>query len=515
MHCLSDCLIWLVPLPVPAIYFSPCCLQMTLPPKDEAKADKGADAHRLLALDLLACVCVDLQQQVAHHEHPVLQFASSPPPRVSEREWAQLVASGERQEDYACTCLSGKDVAHSMLDCDDCHKWFHFVCVGVQEDCVHIQGFSWRCHSCELRRWAEKMHANAQLHRGGNVPSVPAHHAPADVEMALAPPTDPVSASSPASAGKKGKKGKAAAAAAAADTATRATVGSPNGPAEPAEDDASAPWSQSMVLRHAVLHAVRHFSQAAASSAVFDYGRQYALCQWTYDALVAWQHGAAAAQADVAPAASSPGPRAPAASAQDQREARAELRRLTRLAVAHWAPLGPTATDPVPQPLQLQLGRPAARQLGRLLAALRPVAALGASTVYRPLRPHAATLSLTVSVVLKTLRDDAKPAFRTKALKVLAEVLDGQPALLRDRQVKTVVFDAFKDTSVSVRYAPWHKINGVSLCVFSHPHVVHQRGRDRLGRALPAHGLGVGLRIPRRVAAGHPGPRHLGPQTGH
>ena len=352
-----------------------------------------------------------------------------------------------------------------MLDCEDCHKWFHFVCAGIHKpDPDALKNFVWLCHTCEVRRWAEKVHADSQLRQYSDATSVLIKTLQADLVAppesdgvaaasalgAAAPPTDEMTGivTTPAAAakGKRGKKGKAAA------DATPVSPQQPVGQIEPPEDDRDAPMTLPLVLRHAVLHAVRQTSRTVSTA--FECSRQYALCQWAYDALVAWQHTMTATVPDPnAPVISSPGDvaRVPAFSGAEQMNARAELRRMTRLAVLQWSP--PTVPFDGPPKDQMKLGRPAARQMCFDLATQRPVAALAATALYRPMRPHVTTLSLTVSVVLKTLRDDAKPAFRTKALKVLAEVLDSQPALLRDRQVKLVVFEAFKDTAISVREA--------------------------------------------------------------
>lgn len=34
------------------------------------------------------------------------------------------------EEDARCICNKG-DFGSFMLDCDDCHKWFHGACVGI------------------------------------------------------------------------------------------------------------------------------------------------------------------------------------------------------------------------------------------------------------------------------------------------------------------------------------------------------------------------------------------------
>jgi hypothetical protein len=52
------------------------------------------------------------------------------------------VALAPDQEDYSCVCGT-YDNSVGMLDCDDCHKWFHFVCVGLNDKvCVNPNTFS-------------------------------------------------------------------------------------------------------------------------------------------------------------------------------------------------------------------------------------------------------------------------------------------------------------------------------------------------------------------------------------
>ena len=75
---------------------------MTLPPKDDSKVDKTTESHRLMALDLLTCVCLDLQQHAARSEQADMQFTLRP--RISGHDWKQLVAgeNARTKEDYTC-----------------------------------------------------------------------------------------------------------------------------------------------------------------------------------------------------------------------------------------------------------------------------------------------------------------------------------------------------------------------------------------------------------------------------
>lgn len=40
------------------------------------------------------------------------------------------------EEDASCVCNATDYSGQFMLDCDDCHKWFHGACVGVSPDNV-------------------------------------------------------------------------------------------------------------------------------------------------------------------------------------------------------------------------------------------------------------------------------------------------------------------------------------------------------------------------------------------
>ena len=47
----------------------------------------------------------------------------------------------------ACACGRGANSVELMLDCDDCHRWFHAACIGVQE--TNLPKF-WACDDCKM-----------------------------------------------------------------------------------------------------------------------------------------------------------------------------------------------------------------------------------------------------------------------------------------------------------------------------------------------------------------------------
>ena len=50
-------------------------------------------------------------------------------------------------ENARCVCGTGYD-DQTMLDCDDCHNWFHTTCVNLDDDNLPDE---WVCHSCQIR----------------------------------------------------------------------------------------------------------------------------------------------------------------------------------------------------------------------------------------------------------------------------------------------------------------------------------------------------------------------------
>lgn len=52
---------------------------------------------------------------------------------------------GEQEEDDRCICNQGYN-GWFMLDCDNCHRWFHGHCVGV--DSFNIPSI-WFCRDCQ------------------------------------------------------------------------------------------------------------------------------------------------------------------------------------------------------------------------------------------------------------------------------------------------------------------------------------------------------------------------------
>ena len=81
----------------------------------------------------------------------------------------------DQEEDATCICgYLNKDNDQStntpnidysqefMLDCDDCHSWFHGICVGIKQH-ANLTNSVWYCDSCYIRRAAEQRYNQNQL----------------------------------------------------------------------------------------------------------------------------------------------------------------------------------------------------------------------------------------------------------------------------------------------------------------------------------------------------------------
>jgi cohesin loading factor subunit SCC2 len=92
-----------------------------------------------LSIHLLGLIAARLRQDIILVEQGAIFFA--PPPR-------KLIEGSSEQEDFSCLCGTGNGQGF-MLDCDDCHRWFHGECVGINPSAVPA---TWYCDQCLLRR---------------------------------------------------------------------------------------------------------------------------------------------------------------------------------------------------------------------------------------------------------------------------------------------------------------------------------------------------------------------------
>jgi hypothetical protein len=84
-----------------------------------------------------------------------------------------IVLQQDKDDSVSCICNTRHDDGQFMLDCDECHKWFHGACVGVipenvsvsihEASCVffYLTAFlpsflqvpaRWFCDTCLIRR---------------------------------------------------------------------------------------------------------------------------------------------------------------------------------------------------------------------------------------------------------------------------------------------------------------------------------------------------------------------------
>ena len=102
---------------------------------------KEQTAARALSLDLAGSVLTAMATQRRSHIEAPLVF---PPPREAD-ESAQPTDPGEETR---CVCGVGYN-GEFMLDCDQCHCWFHGSCVGVADAEEELPD-EWLCDACRL-----------------------------------------------------------------------------------------------------------------------------------------------------------------------------------------------------------------------------------------------------------------------------------------------------------------------------------------------------------------------------
>ena len=69
------------------------------------------------------------------------------PERVDENTISEGAHPTDAGQITACSCGRGANSVELMLDCDDCHRWFHAACIGVQE--TNLPKF-WVCDDCKM-----------------------------------------------------------------------------------------------------------------------------------------------------------------------------------------------------------------------------------------------------------------------------------------------------------------------------------------------------------------------------
>jgi hypothetical protein len=434
---------------------------LAMPPRDDAKTDtKSTDPHRSMALDLLSSVCLELHSHVTETAVHELQLR----PRID------VSLLGDRPdapgEDSSCVCSLPHKTG--MLDCDDCHKWFHFVCMGLDESLALTTKWTWYCDSCRLRRYAEFKQADAlrqqpldatqallqqmQKQAAGAAAASTSSSSSSAVAVAAASPAAAMEVDDGEAKGGRGK-GKDKGSGAKGKKKSTGAASSPEAPATPSpilEGPLDPTMSLDDVLRQSVLEYLVDMS-SISSTALF--ARHYWLTLWAHDAMQAYLHPVAATDAASSPAASPAAlplsPVSPAAVTA----ARIPLRKLVALARVQWSlTVAARGTRVEQEHGAASFSRPVMRQMSRQLLQLRPVMSL-ALMVPPPPKPHLATYEANLFVLMRVVVNDTKPAFRARGLKALAEVIDGNPALLREPKVKQVVIHSQRDLTVSVREA--------------------------------------------------------------
>ena len=110
--------------------------------RDKDKEAAGKSHYLGLALDLLGRICTRLRGVVRQErEHPMVL-----PDAVEAIEDA---LPSDETETVGCPCGRGVIRSQFMLDCDRCHRWFHGMCMGVNEDDPPKE---WFCEDCQITK---------------------------------------------------------------------------------------------------------------------------------------------------------------------------------------------------------------------------------------------------------------------------------------------------------------------------------------------------------------------------
>jgi hypothetical protein len=110
-------------------------------------------ATALLAVQLLGSMLPRLQLSRAFALENALRLPEAP---VSTAANAAPTDSGE---DAMCLCGRGAVTGMFMMDCDECHRWYHGVCVGVS----HTNLPYWMCDDCGMRKQVAAFRVSAAL----------------------------------------------------------------------------------------------------------------------------------------------------------------------------------------------------------------------------------------------------------------------------------------------------------------------------------------------------------------
>eukprot|EP01083_Nonionella_stella_P127189 385302_1 len=120
------------------------------------KSEKGQSTARLACLDAIGIISVEVKKH--------LKAAADRPVEVSEKvdEVNHEAEPGAMGENAKCICNEGFAEERFMLDCDECHRWFHGSCVGVVDSPDLKQ---WLCEDCLIRNAVnkQKSHVSTQV----------------------------------------------------------------------------------------------------------------------------------------------------------------------------------------------------------------------------------------------------------------------------------------------------------------------------------------------------------------
>ncbi len=111
--------------------------------------------HRLLSVDCLGSIFVELQAHSSDAKSSPLDILHSSPAVVNPDG-----VPSSANETIRCVCGNNTEMPDKMmLDCDQCHAWFHGRCVGITADTLPKR---WFCDSCFIHNEAVKQTANSQ-----------------------------------------------------------------------------------------------------------------------------------------------------------------------------------------------------------------------------------------------------------------------------------------------------------------------------------------------------------------
>lgn len=131
------------------VLYQVCLMLVSSLKREDASVD-----FKCSAIDQLGVIDAELYNMERETEDKPLKW--QPKRAVDSQTAANPFEQGEQ---IACPCMNHEVQDRFMLDCDECHCWFHGDCMGVSQSNLPSV---WLCDSCKIRRLLERQQSTTQ-----------------------------------------------------------------------------------------------------------------------------------------------------------------------------------------------------------------------------------------------------------------------------------------------------------------------------------------------------------------